>query len=71
MPAFAGLATGFWESEAEIRGQCPEDRRFDPAMSPGTAARLSARCQRALDRSRGWEEPEKKRAAGESDAPQS
>jgi glycerol kinase len=53
----AGLATGFWGSEAEIREQWQEDRRFDPAMPPGTAARLRARWQRALGRSRGWEEP--------------
>ena len=54
----AGLATGFWESEAEIREQWQEDRRFDPAMPPASAARLRARWRRALDRSRGWEEPE-------------
>jgi glycerol kinase len=53
----AGLATGFWESEAEIHGQWQEDRRFDPAMPAGTAARLRAGWQRALGRSRGWEEP--------------
>jgi glycerol kinase len=54
----AGLATGFWENETEIRDQWQEDRRFDPAMPPASAARLRARWRRALDRSRGWEEAE-------------
>ncbi len=52
----AGLATGFWEDEAAIREQWQEDRRFEPAMPPGSAARLRAGWRRALDRSRGWEE---------------
>jgi glycerol kinase len=55
----AGLSTGFWRDEAEIRAQWREDRRFDPAMAPGTAARLRAGWRRALGRSRGWEEPGK------------
>ncbi len=53
----AGLATGFWESEAEIRDHWREDRRFEPAMPAGTAARLRAGWERALGRSRAWEEP--------------
>lgn len=53
----AGLATGFWGSEAEVREQWQEDRRFEPALPPDSAARLRAAWQRALDRSRGWEEP--------------
>ncbi len=52
----AGLATGFWQDEAAIREQWQLDRRFEPALPPGSAAQLRAGWQRALDRSRGWEE---------------
>ena len=54
----AGLATGFWESESDIREQWQEERRFDPAMPTAAAARLRSGWKRALDRSRGWEDPE-------------
>jgi glycerol kinase len=53
----AGLAAGFWESEAEIGEQWEQDHRFEPVMPTASAARLRARWERALVRSREWEEP--------------
>ena len=53
----AGLATGFWGDEADIREQWRQDRRFDPAMPSASAARLRAGWKRALGRSRSWELP--------------
>jgi glycerol kinase len=50
----AGLAVGFWGSAAEIAGQWRVDRRFEPAMPRGDAARLRERWREAVGRSRGW-----------------
>jgi glycerol kinase len=50
----AGLAVGFWGSADEIAGQWRVDRRFEPAMARGDAARLRERWREAVGRSRGW-----------------
>ena len=39
--------------------QGASDLHLEPAMPPGSAARLRVGWRRALGRSRGWEEPEK------------
>lgn len=52
----AGLATGFWKSQAEIAGQWQLERTFEPAMSADQRETLYARWQAAVERSRGWAE---------------
>jgi len=52
----AGLATGFWHSQDDLRSLRAGDTRFEPRMDrPEAAARL-ARWQRAVDRSKAWTE---------------
>ncbi len=50
----AGLATGFWESQAEIAQQWQLERTFEPAMPADQRESLYARWQAAVERSRGW-----------------
>ena len=52
----AGLAVGFWKSQAEISKQWAVDARFKPAMKPKQRQRLYAGWNRALERCRSWEE---------------
>lgn len=53
---FAGLATGFWDSPAQIESLWESQRVFEPRMGADEAASRRARWARALDRSRDWEE---------------
>jgi glycerol kinase len=53
----AGLAVGYWESAEAINTQWQRDRAFEPAMERDTAS-LRSDWQRALARSRGWEQAE-------------
>jgi glycerol kinase len=50
----AGLALGFWESQAEIAAQWQAERRFEPAMSDDQRLSLMARWSQAVQRSMGW-----------------
>ncbi|MXX83518.1 MAG: glycerol kinase GlpK [Chloroflexi bacterium] len=50
----AGLAVGFWASQAEIAGQWQLQRRFEPTMSADQRESLYAGWQRAVERARGW-----------------
>ncbi len=50
----AGLAIGFWRSEAEVAANWQEDRRFLPRMAAPAADALRAEWSRALERSRDW-----------------
>ena len=50
----AGLAVGFWRSQAEIAAQWQLERRFEPRMSADQRDSLYAGWQRAVQRSRGW-----------------
>jgi glycerol kinase len=50
----AGLAVGFWSSAEELAQQWRVERRFEPSMPRADAARLQARWQDAVSRSRGW-----------------
>lgn len=52
----AGLATGFWKSQDEIRTFAGVDRRFEPSMPRDQAAELRRRWQQALERAKGWEQ---------------
>ncbi|HJQ19467.1 MAG TPA: glycerol kinase GlpK [Gemmatimonadaceae bacterium] len=50
----AGLAVGFWKSQAEIAKQWQVDRRFTPAMKAADRKRIAGEWTRALERSKGW-----------------
>ena len=52
----AGLATGVWESGAEIARQWKPARRFEPRMARADAESRLALWARALERSRAWEQ---------------
>ncbi len=50
----AGLATGFWCSQAEIAQQWQLERSFEPKMSADEREALYAGWQRAVERARAW-----------------
>jgi len=52
----AGLAVGYWSSEAEIMAQWGVDRRFEPQMETSRRASLLAGWRKAVERSKRWEE---------------
>ena len=53
----AGLAVGFWRSQTEIAKQWKMDRTFEPAMKADQRDKLREMWNKALDRSKNWEEP--------------
>ncbi len=50
----AGLAAGVWQSRDDIASHVQIERRFDPQMSADRAAKLRARWNEAVERSRQW-----------------
>ncbi|HEY0832162.1 MAG TPA: glycerol kinase GlpK [Candidatus Dormibacteraeota bacterium] len=54
----AGLGIGAW-SDADIAGLWKLDREFKPRMSRDEADNLQSRWRQAVERSRGWELPDK------------
>jgi glycerol kinase len=52
----AGLAVGFWSSQADLQGSFELDRRFDPQMDASTGDALYAGWQKAVSRTRDWED---------------
>lgn len=52
----AGLATGFWSSTDEVGKQWQEDRRFEPHMSAEKAEALLHNWNKAVEKSKGWDE---------------
>jgi glycerol kinase len=54
----AGLATGFWQSQAEIEEQWQVDRCFTPAMPRERAEALLATWDRAVSAAKGWACPQ-------------
>ena len=52
----AGLATGFWKSQADIARQWQVDRRFTPAMKAPERRRITDGWARALERAKAWVE---------------
>ena len=52
----AGLATGFWRSQAELADKWALDRAFTPAMPEEERERRYAGWRRAVDRARSWAE---------------
>jgi glycerol kinase len=52
----AGLAVGFWQSQAEVARQWAVDRTFEPRMSADQREKLYAGWKRAVERARHWEQ---------------
>jgi glycerol kinase len=50
----AGLAVGFWSSEAELAASWQQEAEFEPQLPPERAAALMGEWGRAVERSRGW-----------------
>ena len=55
----AGLAVGYWGSQAEIAKQWQVDRKFTPAMKPAPRQKLTEAWPPALPRSKQWAPQEK------------
>ena len=53
----AGLATGFWQNTDEIAVNWESDRPFVPTMEESQRERLYSDWQRAVQRSRNWQQP--------------
>ena len=53
----AGLAVGYWKSQADIARQWQVDQRFTPAMKAAERKCVASGWEKALGRARGWEEP--------------
>jgi glycerol kinase len=51
----AGLAVGYWKSQADIARQWRADVRFKPAMKAAARARIAKGWSRALGRAKAWE----------------
>jgi len=54
----AGLATGVWRNEDDLRAHWHAERRFEPEMAPQEAEARRARWTDAVARSRGWAQAE-------------
>lgn len=54
----AGLAVGYWDDLDSIKSQWQVDRRFTPAMDAERVSELRTGWDKALERSKAWEEPE-------------
>ena len=50
----AGLATGFWRSELELKTQLKIERRFQPGMETSRREELCEGWRRAVGRAKGW-----------------
>ena len=50
----AGLATGFWRNELELRTQLKIERRFEPCMEISRREELCGGWRRAVERAKGW-----------------
>ena len=56
--ALAGLAVGWWDTPSAFAAQREVDRRFEPTMAADRRERLLHGWHRAVERSRGWIEPD-------------
>ena len=52
----AGLAVGFWKSQADIARQWQIDKKFTPTMRPPVRKAIAKGWTRALERAKEWEE---------------
>ena len=53
----AGLAVGYWKSDADVASHWQVDRRFEPAMPRERVAALRAEWERAVSRAKAWAQP--------------
>ncbi len=56
----AGLAVGYWKNREQIRELWSMERRFEPGMPSERVRTLRSGWHKALERSKGWDEPERK-----------
>jgi len=54
----AGLSVGFWKDEQDVAQNWQLDRRFEPHMNEPERQKLYRGWERAVERSRSWEEAE-------------
>jgi glycerol kinase len=52
----AGLAVGYWESQADIARQWQVDARFTPRMKPAKRSEIAKGWVRALGRAKAWDQ---------------
>jgi len=50
----AGLAVGYWTSDADVVANWRVDRRFEPSMSRDRVADMRAHWEKAVERAKGW-----------------
>jgi len=50
----AGLTTGFWENENELKAKNEAEKIFIPAMSRGDVEKILFHWNKALERSKNW-----------------
>jgi glycerol kinase len=50
----AGLAVGYWKSDADVTSNWRVDRRFEPAMSRERVAEMRRGWKKAVERAKGW-----------------
>jgi glycerol kinase len=55
--SLAGLAVGFWPDRETLAALWQAEETFTPAMPQDEVIRLQGRWQRALERSKNWEQP--------------
>jgi len=60
----AGLAVGFWKSDAEIASQWRAERRFEPVMPEAQVRQMRGRWMEALERAKGWQKAAPEGRAG-------
>ena len=51
----AGLAVGYWKSQADIARQWQADKRFAPEIKAAERKRIASGWEKALGRAKGWE----------------
>jgi glycerol kinase len=56
----AGLGVGFWNDRAELRSECAGAQIFEPTLAADRREALYAGWQRAVERSRDWDEGERR-----------
>ncbi|MDA0162555.1 glycerol kinase GlpK [Solirubrobacter ginsenosidimutans] len=52
----AGLATGFWSDQAELKERWAEDKRWEPQMAEDVREKEYARWKKAVQRSLDWQD---------------